>query len=237
MSKVESKKEVAPVDTPRTDTDKKMISHRTPPEFQTAIADFKIFVRREGTSLKLDDLAGRAVFSITISDDKKITACSIVDGIGSRWVQELLELIKTYSAPINLPPDTYTFTIIKHHINDYLTYKPKPITKSYPNWLFGLESGLSTSVKTVDESTKDEKIISTYIQVWGLVEPVVLVDGEEVAYTHSTDGYIKLRETLYPKDVSYTGLAPAEAVNKFGEKARNGIVIVTTTSANNQHEN
>jgi len=189
---------------------------------------FEAFKRAVQKAMEVPtDISGRSIFAITVSKEKKLTSVSIYQSNGSKWEQKVLESLKSFNDTIGLPENTYTFHIIKHKMEDLPGYKPEEI-KGSPNMLFGIEAGLQTSIITKqDSSSNGQPVINTYIHAHGLKKPLLIVDGKEVAYEDAAE-YIKLKDGLYPRNADYKPLSPLKAIEQYGDKAKNGAIIVTT---------
>lgn len=57
----------------------------------------------------MEDNVGNAVYSITISENKKISNVELVEGVGSEWEEKIVTKVKNYGDTIDIAPGKYSF--------------------------------------------------------------------------------------------------------------------------------
>lgn len=161
-------------------------------------------------------IEGRVITSFVVQDDGSIGEVSVLKGIGHGADEEAIRVIKAM-------PKWYPGMQNGHPVNVKYTV---PITFSLAGKQLNL-LGKTDNLKTQPTEPMTASTIKygegkTFIELKGKNDPLYIVDGKEVKDIANVD----------PKDIEIMSvLKDASATAKYGDKAKNGVVLVTLKKA------
>jgi TonB family protein len=174
---------------------------------------------RYPAAARKNKVQGRVVTSFVVNKDGTIGDVKVLKGIGYGADEEAVRVIKNMpkwypgmqnGKPVNVQ---YTLPISFTLDGKQLNLQGKTDPATYPK-TFSAVAGSASTLKTGDGTT--------FIQLKGANNPLYIVDGKEVEELNS----------LNPKDIeSISILKDASATSVYGDKAKNGVVLVTMKKA------
>ena len=176
-------------------------------------------------SLKKIGKEGNIYVSFKVGNDKRASNFKIMKSIGSDWEKELITGLEAFTDTVDIPKGKYHFIVgFAFGGNDDLL----EITKNEPAPLFKKWKVVGPAVGTATELENGTEVHNTYVSFISLPNPIIIVDGKEVTYTHSQMG-LKLSQSIHPRvSASQITLKGDKAVAQYGESAREGIVVIET---------
>ena len=177
------------------------------------------------TSLRKVQKEGNIYVSFRVGKDKRPSKFSILKSIGSDWEKELLSGLTAFDEQVDLPQGSYHFILgFAFGGNDDLL----EIDKHEKAPLFKRWRVEGPGVGTANELQNGTSVHNTYVSFVSLPNPMILVDGKEVTYSHTKMG-LKLDQSIHPREAaSQITLKGDKAVAQYGESAREGIIIIET---------
>jgi hypothetical protein len=171
---------------------------------------------------------GNIYVSFKVGKAKHPQNFKIMKSIGSKWEKDLITGLEAFADTVDLPQGKYHFTLgFAYEGNENLI----KISNSEPAPLFRKSIVEGPGIGTATEMEDGTEVHNTYVSLISMQDPIVVVDGEEVAYTSTKMG-LKLAKSIYPRvSASSKALKGDKAVELYGETARNGIIVITTKSA------
>ena len=186
------------------------------PGGNAALARYLIKTIKYPADARKSKIQGRVVTTFIINQDGSTSDVRVLNGIGHGADEEAIRVIKAmpkwYPGMQNGRPVNVRYTL--------------PITFSLKGKqlnLMGKTDGITT------QPSRGQKIIGinlpegkTFVDLKGKTEPLYIVDGKEVA--NLTD--------INPKDIeSISVLQDANATGVYGDKGKNGVVVVNLKKA------
>jgi hypothetical protein len=172
-------------------------------------------VFEELRSSTMDDFMGNAIYSITLSEKKKISNIELLEGVGSKWEKNIITKIKNYTDTIDIAPGKYSFlayNTITKILGDKTTKRNPILNPEKYIFIVGQNRDIHSEIIYKDDSSSDETKISTFINGLGLKNPLIIIDHKEVSYTISENGLLKLSETIHPKKVLNIIMNPTDVI-------------------------
>jgi TonB family protein len=161
-------------------------------------------------------IQGRVITSFVVMKDGSIGDVKVLNGIGYGADEEAVRVIKNmpkwYPGMQNGHPVNVQYTMPIAFTLDGKQLKPARERQTPPLILkhTPLVAGDATTLKTGDGTT--------FIEMKGAIKPLYMVDGKEV-----TD-----LGTINPKEIqSISVLKDASATSIYGDKGKNGVIVVT----------
>lgn len=185
------------------------------------------YVTKLYSSISLNKIGkeGNMYVSFKVGKDKRVSDFEIKKSIGSDWEKDLITALEAFSDTVDMPKGSYHFILgFAFGGNDDLL----EISKNEPAPLFKKWRVEGPGVGTAKELEGGMDVHNTYVSFITLPNPMVIVDGKEVSYTHTKMG-LKLTQSIHPRvAASHITLKGDKAVEKYGESARAGIVVIET---------
>lgn len=168
---------------------------------------------------------GNIYVSFKVGKDKRPENFKIMKSIGSKWEKDLITDLEAFADTVDLPKGKYHFTLgFAYQGNENLI----EITKSEPVPLFQRSLVEGPGIGTATELEEGMEVHNTYVSLIGMPDPIIIVDGEKVAWTSTKMG-LKLAKSIHPRvSASSKALKGDKAVELYGETARQGIILITT---------
>jgi TonB family protein len=164
-------------------------------------------------------IQGRVITSFVVMKDGSIGDVKVLNGIGYGADEEAVRVIKNMPKwypgmqnghPVNVQ---YTMPISFTLDGKQLNLQGKTDPAAYPK-TYTARAGDATTLKTGDGTT--------FIEMKGAIKPLYMVDGKEV-----TD-----LGTINPNEIqSISVLKDASATSIYGDKGKNGVIVVTMKKA------
>ena len=168
---------------------------------------------------------GNIYVSFKVGVDKRPIDFKIQKSIGSKWEMELIAGLEAFSDTVDIPIGKYHFSLgFAYGGNEDLVN----IIGKDPALLFRRWKVEGPGVGTATEMENGIEVHNTYVSFISMPDPIVLVDGKQVAYTATKMG-LKLEQSIYPRvSGSSKALKGDKAVEIYGEQSRKGIIVIET---------